>query len=566
MKHSIKIRWLYAMMISLFAFSCSEDEGDSKPVASFQFEADAGDFLTINFTNFSKNADTYSWDFGDGSAASTEENPSHTFAAGGTYSVTLTATGSQGTDDITKDVTVIDPDEALTLLAGSTSKTWKLYREGISMSLGPDASNPAGWWSGLSNNGSRNCLYEQTFTFTRDGDYIFDDQGEFWGEFGVFNDKPTYEICFDATTENMVNKDNVDVSAWLSGTHGYTYNAGTGKITLSGLGAWIGIPKLGTAGETTIPVSEVTFDVSIVEEDGYDLMTVNFNYGANGLWTIVYANYENPEDEPALSGPLAKPSFTYVVADKTVTFTNTSVDCDTYSWNFGDGTAASTAESPSHTYASNGVYTVVLTGTNSSGSVDKSVEVAVGAADLTLADLTGGSTRTWKLKPVAGAFRVGPSIGSGAWFASSVDDVINRACMFDDEFKFSQSGNYTFDSKGQLFGEPFMGVNFACVNDGDLTGVYVGLGSNNTHTFNHIPAAGADPVKIKVNGSGAFLGFAKGYNGGEYNGSDVALQTSVTYHVVSFVNAGGVLTLDVSVDISAGSTGGAWWSMTLVSE
>ncbi len=39
---------------------------------------------------------TYSWDFGDGSAGGTGAKPSHTYAAAGTYTVTLTVTDSTG--------------------------------------------------------------------------------------------------------------------------------------------------------------------------------------------------------------------------------------------------------------------------------------------------------------------------------------------------------------------------------------------------------------------------------------------------------------------------------------
>jgi PKD repeat protein len=42
-----------------------------------------------------------------------------------------------------------------------------------------------------------------------------------------------------------------------------------------------------------------------------------------------------------------------------VTFTNTSTNSTTYSWNFGDG-GTSTVQNPTHTYAANGVYNVTL--------------------------------------------------------------------------------------------------------------------------------------------------------------------------------------------------------------
>ncbi|AWW31180.1 hypothetical protein DN752_14175 [Echinicola strongylocentroti] len=62
------------------------------PMANYTFE-DEG--LTLNFTNTSENVATYAWDFGDG-ATSTEESPSHTYAAAGTYTVVLTATDEEG--------------------------------------------------------------------------------------------------------------------------------------------------------------------------------------------------------------------------------------------------------------------------------------------------------------------------------------------------------------------------------------------------------------------------------------------------------------------------------------
>ena len=50
----------------------------------------------ISFTNRSGNAKNYTWNFGDGSSESTEENPQHTFQQAGTYKVTLTAYNADG--------------------------------------------------------------------------------------------------------------------------------------------------------------------------------------------------------------------------------------------------------------------------------------------------------------------------------------------------------------------------------------------------------------------------------------------------------------------------------------
>ncbi len=68
-------------------------------IAGFNM-ANPGTDYTWNFTNTSTNADSYSWSFGDGTT-STEESPSHTYAANGQYTVCLTITGTCGTEPTT---------------------------------------------------------------------------------------------------------------------------------------------------------------------------------------------------------------------------------------------------------------------------------------------------------------------------------------------------------------------------------------------------------------------------------------------------------------------------------
>jgi PKD repeat protein len=65
--------------------------------------------LTVYFQNLSTNATTFTWNFGDPASGSentsTEEFPTHVFAADGLYTVQLTA--SNGTFTATYDVTVV---------------------------------------------------------------------------------------------------------------------------------------------------------------------------------------------------------------------------------------------------------------------------------------------------------------------------------------------------------------------------------------------------------------------------------------------------------------------------
>ncbi|MGB2134722.1 MAG: PKD domain-containing protein, partial [Flavobacteriales bacterium] len=81
-----------------------------QPVANFMVANDEGcDPLVSQFNNYSVLADSYDWDFGDGTTGH-EEHPTHAFAANGattTFAVTLTAHDDLGCfDATTRDVTV----------------------------------------------------------------------------------------------------------------------------------------------------------------------------------------------------------------------------------------------------------------------------------------------------------------------------------------------------------------------------------------------------------------------------------------------------------------------------
>ncbi len=281
-------------MIAMFT-ACEDDEKAADPFASFQYEVSEENALKVSFTNTSENAETYKWDFGDGET-STEENPVHEYSEEGSYDVVLTATNADGVStDVTKTVQV-----GSTLLAGGDSKTWKLYREGTSMGVGPDAEGARTWWS-LENDGSRPCVYKHEFTFHLDGTFEFDDNGVFWGEEAVFGEDLA-GTCFEATEQNMVNSEGDDVSAWLSGEYEYDYDKEAGEITLNGEGAWMGLPQLGTDGESIVPENSTTFNVEKIEEhDGYDLMVISYFYEDDGLyWDFTYVSYDNWDNEPDL--------------------------------------------------------------------------------------------------------------------------------------------------------------------------------------------------------------------------------------------------------------------------
>jgi PKD repeat protein len=75
------------------------------PTAAFTADVTSGDApLTVHFTDTSTNGPTsWEWDFdNDGAADSTEQHPTHTYTAAGTYTVRLHVTNDSGSDEAIK--------------------------------------------------------------------------------------------------------------------------------------------------------------------------------------------------------------------------------------------------------------------------------------------------------------------------------------------------------------------------------------------------------------------------------------------------------------------------------
>jgi PKD repeat protein len=123
--------------------------------------------------------------------------------------------------------------------------------------------------------------------------------------------------------------------------------------------------------------------------------------------------YTPPEGFGAPPPPSNTPptaAFSFACTDATCQFTDQSFDPDvggsitSWSWNFGDNSAASTLQNPSHTYTASGTYTVTLTvrdnlnaPNSTSHSVNVTVPVPPGSATLQVADVSK-SKGTWTVQ------------------------------------------------------------------------------------------------------------------------------------------------------------------------
>ena len=152
----------------------TDGTANTAPTADFTYSVTD---LTVDFTDQSSDSDgsvvSWAWDFGDGST-STEQNPSHTYATGGTYTVSLTVTDDDGaTDTSSQDVTVTEPSTGISLSAngykvrgrhtidltwtGATSTNVDIYRDG---SLLVTTANDGAYTDSTDNRGGATYTYQ----------------------------------------------------------------------------------------------------------------------------------------------------------------------------------------------------------------------------------------------------------------------------------------------------------------------------------------------------------------------------------------------------------------------
>ncbi|WIW00012.1 M14 family zinc carboxypeptidase [Kinneretia aquatilis] len=124
--------------LSAVFLNISDGSGGTAPVAAFDTSING---LNVSFTDRSSDADgsiaSRSWNFGDG-ATSSAANPSHAYAAAGSYTVSLTVTDNEGKSNSLSKPLVLSADGVPVLSNGQTVSglsgargSWRYYKLAI---------------------------------------------------------------------------------------------------------------------------------------------------------------------------------------------------------------------------------------------------------------------------------------------------------------------------------------------------------------------------------------------------------------------------------------------------
>ena len=177
----------------------------------------------------------------------------------------------------------------LTLSVGAQEVvgTWQLAQQAGALGVGPTMGSTE-WWSNSTDDlAVRDCLFDDLFVFSDDGTFMNEQQGETWLEKwqGVVEDE-----CGDPVAPH----DGSNAATW-------EFDADNGTITLKGVGAHLGLPKVINGAEISDPAAapdQIVYPVTFSQEDR--VMTIDISFGG-GFWRFVLEKQETSSDRNTLA-------------------------------------------------------------------------------------------------------------------------------------------------------------------------------------------------------------------------------------------------------------------------
>jgi gliding motility-associated-like protein len=352
----------------------------SSPVVDLSGTPVTGCFpLPTHFTDLTKagsgSISKWEWDFGDGTI-STDQNPNHTYTSLGNYNITLKATNSFG------------------CFSFKTAPSYIQIKSGakadFTNSIPNSCKAPAtiNFTNGSVGTGSLNYQWDfgdGTTSTSPSPSHIYKAGGSYSVKLIVFNSIG----CTDTLVKpNLITIGNTkaDFDSFLI-CKGATYTINNRSTPAPG-GAFWNFGD-GTFSDSISPVKAFSdtgvFTIKMVANFGACKDSVTKNISVLGTPIVNFST------SPTSS---CKAPFT-------VNFTNASTGGKSYRWDFGDGTT-STDQNPSHTYTTEGTFTVTSVVTNAAGCTDSLVKkslVIIKAPVVTITGLPQGAcpplTRTF---------------------------------------------------------------------------------------------------------------------------------------------------------------------------
>lgn len=306
--------------------------------------------LAVQFQDMTTQGSTsltdWEWNFGDGNT-STLQNPSHTYTTSGNYNISLTVTDANGCERTFTRNSYISVGGTPTA-SFTTTDTFNCAAPFTTTfnSTTPSTGNP------LSYNWNFGDLTTSTL---QNPTHTYSDTGQYDVQLIVFE---TNSGCADTIIKN----NHITINSPLDFT--YSASQGCGNTTIAFVDVspdatanWLW--DFGDGNTSTLQNPSHTYTTT-------GCFTVTFTADVDGCTSTVISDtciiiYPLPGANYTTTGALNSCTLPH-----SVSFAGTSNDAASWFWDFGDGNT-STAQNPSHTYTTFGVFPVALTVTSPDG-------------------------------------------------------------------------------------------------------------------------------------------------------------------------------------------------------
>ncbi|HRH66452.1 MAG TPA: PKD domain-containing protein [Bacteroidia bacterium] len=467
------------------------------PTAEFAISSVSG--TTVSFEDNSQGTNlTWLWDFGDGTT-DTQQNPTHTYACPGGYTITLTV-GSLGpctSRPAYRYVNIIgNPTASFFHTVNGTTATftntstgtitgyqWSFGDGGTSTAPNPTRTYacPGDYFVSLIATTAAGCTSNTGVVVHVEGDPHADFTFSPAGTTVSFTNNstgtnPTYFWNFgDGNTSTQANPSNTYLCGGTYNVYLTVTNQTGCVVTLNQAVEVVGDPNPGFIA-TVLPGLTVDFSntsTGIIQTYYWDFgdgqnsnqATPTHIYACPGIYTVsLTVSGSNgcvvqKNQEVTLTG-LPTSSFTFITSGADVTFTNTSAGSGlTYAWSFGDGSNSS-QENPTHTYACGGHKTVYLTVTGPTGCSNYSYQTVEIVTDpfASYTAISNGTTVDFTSTSIGNITDYFWSFDNGSYSVASTASQTYNTCGEHSVYFYVTSGSGCTDYLYSTITVPFIGV------------------------------------------------------------------------------------------------------------
>jgi gliding motility-associated-like protein len=368
------------------------------PISAFNASSLVGcDSLTVTFTDASVSATTWSWNFGNGNLSSLQIPPIQNYTAGA-YNVSLTVVSANSCPNTSNQTINVYQSPVAAYTTGPTCQGSPVNFTDASTS---SAGDPLTNWNWDFGDGS-------PLSNLQDPSHVYALPG-------------TYTIILNVNTANCSDSVTGSITINPIPTAGFTLVPANGcsplnvAFTNTSVGAATYAWDFGNGN-----ASIATDPSEIFTNPG----STDTTYYISLLATTALGCVDSVNDSVTVFGkPLASfiSNAVAACAPMLVTFTNTSAAATSYLWNFGDGSATSSATNPVHLFQNTTLfiqnYTVTLITTNAGGCTDTATFVVQAYPEpifgFTMVPDTGCTALTVNFPSVLGAVAYAWDFGDG---------------------------------------------------------------------------------------------------------------------------------------------------------